>query len=395
MKTAIVIGSGPAGLMAAEMLADRGHKVMVFEAKPSVGRKFLMAGKSGLNLTRDEEFDKFLKAYGDATDWLRPMLTQFTNQDTVAWAQALNQPVFTGSTGRVFPKAMKASPLLRAWMRRLNDKGVIFRVKHRWVGFQGPDLRFETPTGAVMIQADAVVLALGGGSWARLGSDGAWASILGNQGAEIAPFQPANVGFNVAWSPHMAAHFGKPVKSVTLIAGSMRQRGEFVISQNGIEGGGVYTLSRALREGAALSLDMFPDLSLAAIKARLMKPQGKASLANHLRKVLKLDATRLALLQECARPLPKDADLLAAILKNLPIPLTGPRPIDEAISTAGGVMQTALSNNLMVNAIPGVFVAGEMLDWEAPTGGYLITACLATGRYAGLAAADYLETKEP
>mgnify|MGYP002639715605 FL=1 len=394
MKTAVVIGAGPAGLMAAEMLADRGHKVILAEAKPSVGRKLQMAGKSGLNLTKDEDFETFINAYGDAKDWLLPMLAEFSNKDVVTWAQALNQEVFTGSTGRVFPKAMKASPLLRAWMLRLNDKGLIFKTKYRWTGFEGQAVQFETPNGPEVILADAVVLALGGASWARLGSDGAWAPILVKQDIEIAPFLPANVGFSVNWSQHMVPHFGQPVKSVALIAGQIRQRGEFIISSKGVEGSGIYAVSRALRDGAGLAIDLFPDLTLATIKTRLEKPQGKNSLANHLRKVLKFDTTRLALLQECARPLPKNPGLLAAILKSLPIPHNGPRPIDEAISTAGGVARSSVDDSLMLKALPGVFVAGEMLDWEAPTGGYLITACMATGRHAGLAAADFLDAKD-
>ena len=394
MKTAVVIGAGPAGLMAAEMLTDRGHKVILAEAKPSVGRKLQMAGKSGLNLTKDEDFETFINAYGDAKDWLLPMLAEFSNKDVVTWAQALNQEVFTGSTGRVFPKAMKASPLLRAWMLRLNDKGLIFKTKYRWTGFEGQAVQFETPNGPEVILADAVVLALGGASWARLGSDGAWAPILVKQDIEIAPFLPANVGFSVNWSQHMVPHFGQPVKSVALIAGQIRQSGEFIISSKGVEGSGIYAVSRALRDGAGLAIDLFPDLTLATIKTRLEKPQGKNSLANHLRKVLKFDTTRLALLQECARPLPKNPELLAAILKSLPIPHNGPRPIDEAISTAGGVARSSVDDSLMLKALPGVFVAGEMLDWEAPTGGYLITACMATGRHAGLAAADFLDAKD-
>ena len=394
MKTAVVIGAGPAGLMAAEMLADRGHKVILAEAKPSVGRKLQMAGKSGLNLTKDEDFETFINAYGDTKDWLLPMLAEFSNKDVVTWAQALNQEVFTGSTGRVFPKAMKASPLLRAWMLRLSDKGLIFKTKCRWTGFEGQAVQFETPNGPEVILADAVVLALGGASWARLGSDGAWAPILVKQDIEIAPFLPANVGFSVNWSQHMVPHFGQPVKSVALIAGQIRQRGEFIISSKGVEGSGIYAVSRALRDGAGLAIDLFPDLTLATIKTRLEKPQGKNSLANHLRKVLKFDTTRLALLQECARPLPKNPELLAAILKSLPIPHNGPRPIDEAISTAGGVARSSVDDSLMLKALPGVFVAGEMLDWEAPTGGYLITACMATGRHAGLAAADFLDAKD-
>ncbi|MCV2872408.1 TIGR03862 family flavoprotein [Defluviimonas sp. WL0050] len=384
MTDALLIGAGPAGLMAAEALAAAGRRVMICEAKPSPARKFLMAGKSGLNLTKDEPFDTFMQNY-DA-DWLRPMLEVFGPAEVMDWARGLGQEVFTGSTGRVFPEAMKASPFLRAWLRRLDAAGVGLRTRWRWAGFDGDGFAFETPAGRQVLHPKVTVLALGGASWARLGSDAAWVPWLAKKGVEIAPFKPANVGFRVNWSPHMARHFGQPVKGAALIAGGQVERGEFVISERGVEGGGVYSVSRAVRDGAALMLDLLPDRSLSDIEGRLATGPGKDTAANWLRKALRLDPVRIALLQEWGRPLPK-GEALARLIKALPVRHDGPRPIDEAISVAGGIARGALTDNLELNALPGVFAAGEMLDWEAPTGGYLLTACLATGLWAGRAAA--------
>ena len=383
MTDAVVIGAGPAGLMAAEELGRAGLRVTVAEAKPSPARKFLMAGKSGLNLTKNESVEACLAAYADAAPALRPMLAAFGPAQVMAWAEALGQPVFTGSTGRVFPTAMKASPLLRAWLARLEGLGVTLHRRWRWMGWRDGALTFDTPDGPVARQPDVTVLACGGASWARLGSDGAWAAHLAQ---DVAPFQPANMGFEVAWSAHMAPHFGAPLKGVALRAGGQVSRGEIVLSAKGLEGGGIYALSRPLREGAALTLDLVPDLPLDTVRAKLAGARPKDSLKNVLRKRLGLDALRVALLQEWARPLPRD---LAPLIKALPVPLQGPRPMDEAISTAGGLRLTALDDNLMLRDRPGVFACGEMLDWEAPTGGYLLTACLATGRWAGRAAAAY------
>ncbi|MGB3317087.1 MAG: TIGR03862 family flavoprotein [Albidovulum sp.] len=385
MSDALVIGAGPAGLMAAEALAAAGWRVVICEARPSPARKFLMAGKSGLNLTKDEPFDAFIQHY-DA-DWLRPMLKAFGPTEVTDWARGLGQEVFCGSTGRVFPKAMKASPLLRAWLGRLGAAGVELRTRWRWAGFEGDRFAFDTPGGQQVLYPKVAVLALGGASWARLGSDAAWVPHLAEKGVTIAPFKPANMGFRVDWSPHMERHFGQPVKGTALIAGALVERGEFVLSARGIEGGGVYAVSRVVRDGAALTLDLLPDRSLEDLMTRLAKGRGKETVANWLRKALRLDPIRIALLQEWGRPLPQ-GEALARLIKALPVRHAGPRPMDEAISVAGGIARDALSDDLELNALPGVFAAGEMLDWEAPTGGYLLTACLATGWWAGTAAAN-------
>ena len=384
MTDALVIGAGPAGLMAAEELALAGHRVLVAEAKPSAARKLLMAGKSGLNLTKDEPADRFLGAYGPDAAALEPMLAAFGPEDVKNWAIGLKQSLFTGSTGRVFPTVMKASPLLRAWLNRLTDQGVSIHTRWRWQGWQGTIILFDTPDGPQQLTPNVTVLACGGASWARLGSDGAWTSHLSAD--QTAPFKPANMGFMVDWSHHMRRHFGTPVKGVALHAGESQSRGEFVISETGIEGGGIYAVSRALRDGAPLTVDLMPDSTEDQVRARLSRPRGKASLTNHLRKALKLDPVKIALLMECARPLPDD---LTPLIKSLPIRHDGPRPLDQAISTAGGLRFDALDHTLMLRTRPGTFAAGEMLDWEAPTGGYLLTACLATGRWAGRHAAAW------
>ncbi|MCR9124804.1 MAG: TIGR03862 family flavoprotein [Rhodobacteraceae bacterium] len=385
--TACVIGGGPAGLMAAERTAAAGLHVVLCDAKPSLGRKFLMAGKSGLNLTRDEPFDAFLPRYGAAAGRLSPMVRAFDAAAVVHWAQELGQPVFTGSTGRVFPVAMKASPLLRAWLARLDALGVERRTGWRWDGWQGAALAFETPQGRRSLRPDATVLALGGASWARLGSDGHWTRFLAARGVGLAPFRPSNVGVAVPWSRHMSGVIGKPLKSVAFEAGALRSRGEAVVSARGLEGGGVYTLGPALRDGAPLRLDLLPDLSAAQIADRLRRPRAKASLSNHLRKTLNMGPVARALLNELARDLPDDPAGMAARIKSLTVPYTGLHPMDEAISTAGGVSFAALDDGLMLRDVPGVWCAGEMLDWDAPTGGYLLTACLASGRWAGEAVA--------
>ena len=384
---ALVVGAGPAGLMAASRLAEAGVNVVIVDAKPSVGRKFLMAGKSGLNLTKDEPIDEFVKVYGGAQDWLEPMLRAFGPAEVRAWAEGLGQEVFTGSSGRIFPKVMKTSPLLRNWMGVLADKGVEVRTRWRWVGWEDDALRFDTPDGEQVITANATVLALGGASWARLGSDGAWADWLDGQAA---PFKPANMGFLREWTDFMKPYFGAPVKPVRLTVGEYSVKGEFVITARGIEGGAVYAVSSALRDGSELAIDLMPDMDLKSVIAKLNRPRGKNSLSNHLRKTLGLEGAKAALLRE-AGPLPETFTGLAKRIKALPLTLNGPTPMDEAISIAGGVTQTAVTDALMLKSRAGVFCAGEMLDWEAPTGGYLLTACLATGLHAGDAAAKYLK----
>lgn len=383
MKSVAVIGGGPAGLAAAEVMAEAGLRVTVFEGKPSLGRKFLMAGKSGLNLTNASDLALLMAAYAEAAPWLRPAIEGFGPNAIVDWATGLGQEMFIGTTDRVFPRAMKASPLLRAWLARLETLGVTRRTRARWTGWEGAALRFDTADGPENVSADAVVLAMGGASWARLGSDGAWAQVLGDSGVDLAPFAASNAGLAVAWSEHMFRLLGQPLKGVAWKAGEYKSRGEAVLSRRGLEGGGIYSVSRGVREGAALYVDLLPDLSVDEATARLSRPRGKASFANHLRKTLKLDPLRLALAQEWGRPWPDGEVEIARRLKKLLVRHAGLRPIDEAISTAGGVPARALDDHLMLRTRPGVFCAGEMLDWEAPTGGYLLTACLATGRHAG------------
>jgi len=387
----LIVGAGPAGLMAAEQAALAGMKVAVADAMPSPARKLLMAGKSGLNLTKHEDTLVFIKNY-DAIETLHPILSEFGPKEVINFVQDLGQEVFTGSTGRVFPKLMKASPLLRAWLARLETLGVTLLRQHRWVGplVAGESHSFETPTGDVIIQAKALILAMGGASWARLGSDGAWSKDFTQAGIAQSEFVAANVGMQVAWSEHMIPYFGKPVKNIKLSVAGAQSRGEFVISQSGIEGGAVYALGRMLRTNALAKLDFAPQISNADLYKMISSRKPKDSLANFLRKSIKLNTAKRALVFELTQPMPRDANGLVAAIKNASLPLMGPCPMDQAISTAGGVMWDALTPDLMLKSHPGIFCAGEMLDWEAPTGGYLITACLATGRWAGRAAADYL-----
>ena len=385
---ALVVGGGPAGLMAAEALLAAGRRVIVAERMPTPGRKLLMAGRSGLNLTRHEAAAAMAPAFGAAWERLGPVVAAMDADAIQAWARGLGQPVHAGSTGRVFPDAMKASPLLRAWRARLEAGGLEVRPRWRWTGVAGRDraaFAFDVPEGPRAIRPAVAVLALGGASWRRLGSDGAWAAGLTALGAPVTPFAPANAGLAVAWSEPMARHFGAPVKGVALRAGALVSRGEVVVSARGLEGGGLYPLTPALREGAALAMDLAPDRDAAAVERALARVPARVSLANRLRRALRLAPVKAALLREWGDP----ALPLAARIKALPVRHAGLRPLDEAISTAGGVAWAGLDEGLMLRALPGVFACGEMLDWEAPTGGYLLTASLATGAWAGRHAARW------
>jgi len=377
--------------MAAEHAALAGLRVAVADAMPSPARKFLMAGKSGLNLTKQEDASVFIKNY-DAIEPLRPILTEFGPNEVVNFAQQLGQEVFTGSTGRVFPKVMKASPLLRSWLTRLETLGVTLLRSHRWVGpLEVSEIhRFGTPTGGVQIQAKALIVAMGGASWARLGSDGAWSKDFKQAGIAQSEFLAANVGMQVAWSKHMLPYFGKPLKNIKLSVSGAQNRGEFVITKSGVEGGAVYALGPMLRKTAIAKIDFAPQINSTDLHKIISSRKPKDSLTNFLRKSVKLDATKRALVFELTQPMPRDVNGLVTAIKNASLPLMGPCSMDQAISTAGGVMWDALTPELMLKSHPGIFCAGEMIDWEAPTGGYLITACLATGRWAGRAATDYL-----
>lgn len=391
IPTIAIVGGGPAGLMAAETLLSAGLPVHIYERMPSVGRKFLMAGKSGLNLTHAEAHAAFVGRY-DAADWLRPFLDGFPPQALRDWAAGLGVETFVGSSGRVFPTEMKAAPLLRAWIRRLRAQGAVFHMRHRWAGWDDAGaLRFETPAGPRIVRPAATVLALGGGSWPQLGSDAAWIGPLESRGVDCTPLRPSNCGFEIAWSPHFQERFaGQPVKPVALSVDGQRVRGEFVIADYGIEGSGVYAQSAALLRHPMLLLDLAPDTPLEALRQALGRPRGSQSFSNHLRKAAGIDGVKAGLVHEFLSPADKaDAARLADGIKALPVPILRPRPLAEAISTAGGIARPAL-DGLMLRALPGTFCAGEMLDWDAPTGGYLLTACFALGRAAGLEAAKWL-----
>jgi len=395
-----VIGAGPAGLMAAERLAQAGAKVVVHDRMPSVARKLLMAGRGGLNLTHSEPLDRFVTRYGPAQPTAAAWIDRFTPVDLTAWVEALGQETFVGSSGRVFPRAMKASPLVRAWLARLETQGVEIRTRSRWNGWRDGALVFETPEGERLERPDAVVLALGGASWPRLGSDGAWAPWLQAQGAAVSPFQPANVGFDVAWSALFRDRFaGQPLKGVSVTHGDRTARGEAMIARYGIEGGAIYALSAALRTAvetagrAEIQIDLKPDVAIGKLTDRLSKPRGKASLSNHLRKVAGLESAAVALLYE-AGPLPASPRALAERIKAMPLTLTGVQGLERAISSAGGVKLDGVDERLMLVARPGVFVAGEMLDWEAPTGGYLLQASFASAVVAADGVIDWLDSRD-
>lgn len=399
---AAIVGGGPAGLMAAEKLLDAGVEVDIFDAMPSLGRKFLMAGKSGLNLTHGEPAAAFLDRFGATRDRLAPAVTAFDADSIRGWAHELGIETFIGTSGRVFPSNFKAAPLLRAWLHRLRGAGARIHVRHKWVGWDTDGaLCFVTPSGKVAHRADATVLALGGGSWPKLGSDGAWLPLLDSAGAQTVPLQPANCGFDVAWSAHFRDRFaGEPVKSVVLSFAAMRVEGDFVVSASGVEGSAIYTLSAPMRDAitscgsATLWLDLTPDRSLERLSSDLSRPRGKRSMANHLRRVAGLTGVKAGLLREAAGPgIPAGPHALATLIKALPVRLEAARPLAEVISSAGGLTFGSLNDDYMLTARPGVFCAGEMLEWEAPTGGYLLSACFATGRAAGAGAVRWLSAR--
>ena len=387
-KQIAIIGGGPAGLMAAEVLSLAGQTVTVYDAMPTFGRKFLLAGKSGLNITHSEDYLRFTTRFGAASDRLRTALDAFTPEDVRAWASGLGTETFIGTSGRVFPTVMKASPLLRAWLKRLEMQGVKLMTRHRWTGFADHGLVFETSNGPTTIHSDATLLALGGASWPRLGADGRWVPLLRDKGVDIAGLQPANCGFDLNWSDVFKERFaGAPLKSVTTTSDAGTFPGEFVISRHGIEGSLVYAHSAALRDRltqqgyATLLVDLAPGRSLERLEKDLARQDGKISFSNRLRKGAGLEGVKAALVRELgAQVILNHPARLASLIKALPIPVTRPRPIAEAISSAGGIRFGALDERYMLKTLPGVFAAGEMLDWEAPTGGYLLTACLATGR---------------
>jgi uncharacterized flavoprotein (TIGR03862 family) len=397
-----VIGGGPAGLMAAEVLLQQGASVDLYDGMPSVGRKFLLAGKGGLNLTHAEPLPRFVARYAQRAPLLADALAAFGPQQLRDWAAALGVDTFVGSSLRVFPTDMKAAPLLRAWLHRLRAQGLRLHMRQRWLGWRDAGLWLQTPQGDQTIRPAATVLALGGASWQRLGSDGAWWPRLAERGVLLSPLRPANCGFDVGWSEHLRTRFaGAPLKGVVLRFEEFEQAGELVLTEGGVEGSLVYAVSALLRERIAatdrarFTLDLLPAREQSWVQRELAHPRGSRSLGSHLQSRLNLAGAKAALLWEVATPaLRQDSHALAALIKNLPITVNAARPVDEAISTAGGVCFEALNPHLMLKAVPGVFCAGEMLDWEAPTGGYLLTACFATGRIAGLGAADWLRTRQ-
>lgn len=385
-----IFGGGPAGLMAADVVSAAGYPVVVYEAMPTVARKFLLAGKSGLNLTHAEDYADFAQRYGEASNRLRSSLDSFPPEALRAWADGLGAETFVGTSGRVFPRAMKGSPLLRGWLQRLRERGVTIQTRHRWVGMAGNKHILIGPQGELQVETPAALLAFGGASWPRLGSDGGWISTLAGKGIGIVPFRPANCGFDVEWSSHFAERFaGAPIKAVVATSRAGTVQGEFVVTRSGIEGSLVYAHSAALRDAlendgtAILTLDLAPGRSAERMAADFRRQAGKISFSNRLRKGAGLDAVKTALVREC---LPDCQSLapeeLAAAIKALPLEVIRTRPIEEAISSAGGIAWEELDTGFMLRKQPGLFVAGEMIDWEAPTGGYLLTACMATGKAA-------------
>ncbi|EIJ33490.1 TIGR03862 family flavoprotein [Thiothrix nivea] len=407
MSNSVIIGGGPAGLMAAEQLVNAGYAVDLYDAMPTVGRKFLLAGIGGLNITHSEPFDAFCSRYAERQPELQPLLETFGAEALRQWCAELGVETFIGTSGRVFPKEMKAAPLLRAWLVRLKRKGLRVHTRHRWLGWdeQG-QLVFQTPQGMVVKETPPIILALGGGSWKKLGSDGAWAKLLSARNIPIAPLQPANCGFLCRWSEHLRTRFaGSPLKSVTLsftdLAGQTETRmGEMILTERGVEGSLIYAFSARLRDmiaargSATLHLDLLPNHSREQIEAALHNKPASKTLGAFLKSRFRLDGAKTALLFEVLdKSQWQNLPLLASTLKAIPMTLIATTPIDEAISTAGGVPFEALDENLMLRAMPGVFCAGEMLDWEAPTGGYLLTACFATGCKAGQGVIRWLQTQ--
>jgi uncharacterized flavoprotein (TIGR03862 family) len=401
--TVTIIGGGPAGLMAADVVSQAGFRVDLYDAMPSVGRKFLLAGVGGMNITHSEAYPAFVSRYAERAPHVAPLLRGFGAQALCEWIHGLGIETFVGSSGRVFPTDMKAAPLLRAWLKRLRDAGVVIHTRHRWLGWN-PDhsLRIAHPEGELAVDCAATLLALGGASWARLGSDGGWLPLLEQQGVQVAALEAANCGFEVsAWSELLGRKFaGAPLKNVAIgLQGHTLRLGECVITQSGVEGSLIYALSAQIRQAinqqgwARLDIDLLPGKSLADVHKALSKPRGSRSMSKHLHSQLGIDGVKAALLRELA-PAEAFADpaLLSNAIKRLPLTLIKPRPLDEAISTAGGVTFEAMDERLMLKALPGVFCAGEMLDWEAPTGGYLLTACFASGRAAGLGMLQWLRT---
>ncbi|MGJ7511411.1 TIGR03862 family flavoprotein [Variovorax sp. GT1P44] len=395
-----VVGGGPAGLMAAEVLSARGVQVHLYDAMPSVGRKFLLAGRGGLNLTHSEPFDIFASRFGERRAQIEPLLRRFGPDALCEWAHGLGIETFVGTSGRVFPKDMKAAPLLRAWLHRLRQAGVQFHMRHRWLGWDDPSepattLRFSSPAGEVVAPYDAVVLALGGASWSRLGSDGAWVPWLSARGVDVAPLAASNCGFDLQWTPFFAERYaGMPFKSVAIsftdsLGHRFQRKGEFVATASGVEGSLVYAASALLRDeiaangSATLQLDLLPDRTAEQVRGAVSHPRGSRSVASHLKSRLGLEGIKAGVLHEVlTRDEMHSSDKLAETIKAVPLRLVRTRPIDEAISTAGGVRFKGMDSNLMGTALPGVFFAGEMLDWEAPTGGYLLTASMASGAVA-------------
>lgn len=379
-KNMVIIGAGPAGLMAAEILAQAGHAVRIYDRMPSPARKLLIAGRGGLNLTHSEPLDVFMTRYGPTADWLAPCIHAFPPDALRAWCEGLGEETFIGSSGRVFPRAMKASSLVRAWLRRLESLGVQYMPRHHWQGWDGDALRFATPAGELRVTADATLLALGGASWPKLGSDGGWVDLLDAQGISISPLVPANCGFLVDWSDYLIGRFaGTPLKPLAITHEGIMRRGEAMITARGIEGGAIYALGASLRDAIArdgsttIHLDLRPDMTTEALRLKL-GARGNKSLSSTL-KSTNFSPLAIALLHEAGGP----QHDLAAQLKAIPLTLRGTAGMERAISTAGGVARDALTDRFMLRSKPGVFVAGEMLDWEAPTGGYLLQACFSTG----------------